>query len=280
MKRKKPTPKVLIKRNLRAVLLVSLLTSMFLLVVALTADAQQSIVVKSKESYQINSDSLNLADLILEDSSILYLNKTTSATFIHANRVIIGKGVTIMGKGERGAHGDNGKSGIAPKGVCQNGGDGEIGGKGSNGENGKNLLIDSEEIELQGGLHIYLNGGNGGDGGKGGHGSAGSSSSVHCASHGGNGGNGGSGGNGGEGGNFHLQYHKGISLNEFCLRAFLHNNGGYQGLGGEGGKGGAQGVGTNQDASKRGTNGKKGTDGQRGKEGPALFFSVVVASAK
>jgi hypothetical protein len=233
-----------------------------------------SLVIPKNGSYEALEDTLFVDELVMNDSSTMLLNKDSKKTFISAKRITIGTGCTIMGKGQKGTMGEKGKAIGTPKGVCQNGLNGLSGNSGSDGEDGKDLIIETDKIEITSSLEIHLNGGNGGDGGKGGNGSDGSKSFVHCTSHGGNGGEGGKGGNGGNGGTFSLKYLKGLTKNELCLRAILHNEGGYQGLGGDGGNGGFAGHGSSEDRSKRGVKGKNGLVGKKGKDGTPLFYSI------
>lgn len=230
--------------------------------------------------YQMVDDTLDVDNFILHDSATLRLNEAGSKTLIRAKRISIGIGCTILGKGEVGASGGAGKRGREVSGVCLNGQDGGSGTHGLAGKDGKNLTIEVQRLELAENLHIYLNGGNGGDGGKGGDGSAGSNSSAHCRSHGGNGGVGGNGGNGGLGGTLVINYAEGISVNDFCSKTTLHNNGGYQGLGGEGGRRGLRGHGSSEHLSDHGAHGKNGNDGKVGKEGRPLFYSVHLVGNK
>jgi hypothetical protein len=277
----KTTPlKKAIHKRLRVIMVVSFLLALILCVTAVSAQTHLAVLdVPKNGTYELQDDTLIVNELRLQDGSTLVLNAMSSSSYIKATRVIVGSNCSVRGTGERGTSGVSGKSGGASKGVCQNGIDGTAGTNGTNGFDGKNLVIEAEEIDVVAAFHIYLKGGTGGDGGAGGNGSAASPSSKHCVSHGGSGGVGGAGGNGGNGGTLSVTYSRGISVNDFCLRVILHNEGGYQGFGGTGGKGGAAGIGASENKSNLGSLGKKGNEGRRGIEGKPLFYSVAMARA-
>ncbi|MFZ6001345.1 MAG: hypothetical protein ACOYW3_12620 [Bacteroidota bacterium] len=277
----KKTPlRVAINNRLKIVFVVSMLMALMLTASGLFAQKRADVLVIPKgTTYEMKEDTLVVEELRLLDSARLVMVGNSLMRYIKARRIVIGTASTIDGQGERGTSGTPGKNGAPSKGVCQNGLDGMAGTNGTNGTDGKSLTLEADAIEVSGAFHIYLKGGTGGDGGAGGNGSAGSPSSKHCTSHGGTGGTGGGGGNGGNGGTLNVTYKSGLSLNDFCLKAILHNEGGYQGFGGAGGKGGAAGTGASESKSNQGAIGKKGLDGKKGIEGKPLFYSVVVASA-
>jgi hypothetical protein len=263
-----------IKDTLLFVRIFTILLSIVMACLALarSVSAQGNVLVQTRQEYKLDRDTLVVDELVLDDSSRILLTKQVSV--IRAKRILIGSGCAIIGQGEKGADGKNGRSFAEASGVCRAGLNGEPGKVGTKGRAGKYLVLETAELQIKSTLNIELAGGNGGDGGKGGNGSAGSWTTIHCEANGGSGGNGGNGGNGGSGGNIFL-----IVTNQNVLelagKINLINRGGYRGLGVEGGRAGQHGTGSRGNKSKNGQAGKIGADGEYGKEGRPLFYSIV-----
>ena len=236
---------------------------------------QARLEIPAKTTYNLDSDTLVVEELILKDSAKINIGKPKSV--IKANRIIIGSGCSVSGVGKEGELGKNGKSSPAPVSLCKPPAHGEAGVSGKNGETGKDLYITVSSIKIASPLTIDLHGGNGGDGGKGGNGSHGSNTTAHCKGDGGNGGNGGVGGNGGNGGILTIYYSSTTEVSYLVTRVNLINRGGYRGIGGESGKGGMRGSGPSEKFSKIGLIGKAGTEGKYGTEGRPLFYSIIKA---
>jgi hypothetical protein len=229
--------------------------------------------IPAKATYNLESDTLIVEQLILSDSAKLVLTK--SKHFIKANQVAIGAGCSVSGIGAPGESGPNGKPAPDPRGLCKPPVHGEAGVSGKNGEPGKDLIISVNSIKIASKLTIDIHGGNGGDGGNGGSGSHGSNTTPHCAGDGGNVGRGGSGGNGGNGGILTINYSSSTEVSYFVTKVNLINRGGYRGVGGEGGRGGMRGSGPSEKFSKVGLIGKPGVEGKYGADGRPLFYSII-----
>jgi hypothetical protein len=227
---------------------------------------------KGEKYFIQNSDILVVDTLVMADSSQIILNHDKKDNFIHAKIVVIGMGCSINGYGPKGKDGAVGINGAEQQSPCRSGAPGLDGEMGLDGSNANNILIYSEDIQINGSLTINLNGGDGGDGGKGGQGGGGGPGTRVCA--GGDGGQGGSGSRGGHGG-------EGGSLTINCLRCpdyqvwigsrlHIKNYGGFGGIGGEAGRGGLAGLGPVRDG-KNGQRGFHGEEGETGKNGVIKF---------
>jgi hypothetical protein len=236
------------------------------------------LVIPAKQTYKIISTDIIVVDtLIMNDSSTIQLNLDKRANFIHAKSLIAMKGARIMGVGEKGEHGKDGKKGYTLDGPCIDGTPGHNGTGGTHGQDGVNLFLYTNQLIVVGSLTIDLRGTDGGDGGNGGQGGGGSLGTRVCVGGtGGPGGNGGTGGNGGNGGVLTVSCKAGTD----SLRAMLghqllvKNYPGFGGVGGEGGAGGLAGLGAQGMTSKDGKigpRGKRGAGGITGKEGAINF---------
>lgn len=252
---------------------------LFFVVVTTTSLAQirlSKLVIQKGERYEIlNSDIAVIDTLVMQDSSTLLLNWQKKSNFLHAKKMIVGKGCQILGAGRPGKSGKAGEVGAQYGGPCRAGADGMDGGAGLPGNDATNLNMYLTHLELNGSLTVNLNGGSGGDGGKGGNGGSGGSGTKVCpGGNGGKGGNGGTGGEGGKGGNLLIQCKECPDLrllqNE---KLFIKVYGGYAGLGGAKGTGGQAGLGPTRDG-KNGTPGTEGPEGQPGKEGTVIFERI------
>ncbi len=226
------------------------------------------------KTYVITDDTLYVGHLRMGDSARIVLGAKHKTHFIKANRITVGRGVVVDGRGARGEHGKPGSPGQTPATACSPGTAGKPGEAGTGGSDGKSLSLETVDLHLAGVWEINLSGGNGGDGGKGGDGGRGGRSTMHCDCHGGDGATGGAGANGGQGGTLTLKVAN-LKADELLTRIVLINKGGYAGLGGEPGKGGLRGEGTREATSRKGMPGKTGASGKRGSDGPALFQSLV-----
>jgi len=231
------------------------------------------LTVKHKEVYEIRGTDILVVDtLILRDSARLVLNPLKKDNFIHAKKIIAGKGSVIDGKGRTGLRGKVGIHGFSSGGPCRDGTDGQPGSPGDNGRDGVNLLLYVDELIIEGSLIIDLAGGDGGDGGKGGAGGDGNRGTKLCA--GGNGGAGGpgaAGGNGGRAGNLTFTSKYGTDLRSWMgQRIIVRSYGGFAGQGGDGGLGGQRGLGPNKEGDQ-GKKGLPGTEGTLGKPGGVFF---------
>ena len=226
-----------------------------------------------KEIYELKgSDIIVLDTLVMGDSSTLILNKGVADNFIHAKKMIVGKGATINGRGIPGESGKPGAKGIYSGSPCRDGSDGQSGSAGASAGNAVNVFLYVTDLTIKGTLIVDLTGGDGGPGGRGGAGGDGSPGTKLCA--GGSGGAGGAGmagGDGGNGGNFTITSPFGTELrprvgDKIIVKSF----GGFGGQGGEGGAGGQRGLGSMKD----GATGRKGTNGSNGKAGKpgGIFF--------
>jgi hypothetical protein len=247
------------------------------LFVSLGAHAQRTLaklVLQKNEIFSFDTiNELRVDTLILQDSSIIYLNKLKPKNFIRANYIQVGKGCVINGQGIAGRKGRLGVAGTSPVMPCQNGGRGGNGYDGTHGSAGTHFYLYFNHCEFNGTLIVRLEGGNGGDGGNGGTGGNASSGTVHCSGgNGGDGGNGGNGGNGGDGGSFTI-------ICEHCpnVRAFIgneirvKNQGGYYGREGKGGYFGYGGPSPSRKSGSDGLVGKDGAMGIIGKTGLIYF---------
>jgi len=240
--------------------------------------------LKSKEVFEIKESDIIVIDvLVMHDSSSIILNRDKKDNFIHAKKIIVGKGCRINGLGENGASGKPGIKGLSAEGPCRDGLPGRDGTGGTHGGDGVNLFLYFNELAAEGILQVDLRGGNGGDGGKGGDGGGGSPGTRVCqGGTGGNGGNGSTGGNGGNGGTLTLSC-------KDCpdLRALLNQSldvsgyGGVAGLGGIAGPGGSAGLNpfgnTSQDG-KLGAKGKPGQGGTAGRKGAINLVQTAVVN--
>jgi len=226
-----------------------------------------TLVVKSKEVYEMKGTDILVVDtLILMDSAVLRLNKLKAENFIHAKKVVFYKGSLIDGRGVHGISGRSGRTGTSSTAPCSDGGAGTKGTEGTNGGNGISLFLSFQDIVLRGVPTIDVSGGDAGDGGAGGTGGGGGTGTRLCA--GGSGGAGGSGSDGGIGGNAGKITFQAKQIPE--LRSMLgdqihiRNFGGHPGAGGEGGGGGYAGL---NPVGKRSLDGKPGRKGATGKSG-------------
>jgi hypothetical protein len=228
--------------------------------------------LQRKEVYEIQGTDILVVDtLVMNDSSRLILNSSKKDNFIHAKRIIAGRGAMITGRGEKGTEGKAGTNGTSFGGPCRDGSDGSAGSPGDHGKDAVNLSIYTNELTIRGTLIIDLNGGDGGSGGKGGAGGDGSAGTKLCR--GGSGGNGGNGSNGGDGaiaGNLTITTPLGPELRSRLIdKLFVKLFGGFGGQAGEGGSGGQRGLGP-----KEGIMGKKGLAGAPGKPGKKGAISL------
>lgn len=236
------------------------------------------LVIPAKQTYQLKGTDIIVVDtLIMNDSSVIELNRSKKDNFIHAKHLIARNGVRILGVGEKGQRGKDGSKGNTMDGPCIDGTPGHNGTGGSHGDSGNNLFIYSNQLTITGSLTIDLRGSDGGDGGNGGQGGGGSMGTRVCVGGtGGAGGNGGTGGNGGNGGSLMIS----STQAEPDLRGLLdhqlivRNYAGFGGIGGDGGAAGLAGLGaqglTSKDG-KIGPRGRRGADGTPGKEGGISF---------
>lgn len=252
---------------------------LFFVVVTTTSLAQirlSKLIIQKGQRYEIlNSDIAVIDTLIMLDSSSIQLNTQKKSNFLHAKKMIVGKGCQIIGTGRSGKNGNPGEVGAQYGGPCRTGADGTDGSNGMPGSDATNLSIYLTHLELTGSLTVNLIGGNGGDGGKGGDGGSGGSGTKVCSGgNGGKGGKGGAGAEGGKGGNLLIQCKVCPDLrllqNE---KLFIKVYGGYAGLGGEKGVGGQAGLGSTRDG-KNGSAGTGGSEGQQGKEGTVIFERI------
>lgn len=252
---------------------------LFFVVMTTTSLAQirlSKLIIQKGQRYEIlNSDIAVIDTLIMLDSSSIQLNTQKKSNFLHAKKMVVGKGCQIVGTGSVGKNGSPGQVGVQFGGPCRNGTDGSDGTAGLPGSDATNLSIYLTNLELNGTLIINLMGGNGGDGGKGGDGGNGGSGTKVCqGGTGGKGGKGGPGADGGKGGNLLVQCKVCPDLrllqNE---KLFIKVYGGYAGLGGEKGMGGQAGLGPTRDG-KNGSSGIEGPEGQQGKEGTVIFERI------
>ncbi|HZY79186.1 MAG TPA: hypothetical protein VFE50_06675 [Cyclobacteriaceae bacterium] len=235
------------------------------------------LVIPEKQTYKIqNTDIIVVDTLIMNDSSVIVLNRAKKDNFIHAKHLIAKKGAKIIGGGAKGLPGKDGAKGTSMDGPCIDGTNGLNGTGGSHGDHGINLFLYFTQLTITGSLTVDLRGGDGGDGGKGGNGGGGSMGTRVCVGGtGGAGGNGGSGGNGGNGGALTISCKECIDLRALLGEHLLvRNYAGFGGVGGDAGGGGLAGLGANGQTSKDGKigpRGKRGTDGTTGKEGAINF---------
>jgi hypothetical protein len=82
-----------------------------------SALAQGSVQVQKNHEYKLDKDTLVVDELVLDDSSRILLTKQISV--IKAKRIVIGSGCEIVGRGEKGLEGKNGRSFAAPLGVAR-----------------------------------------------------------------------------------------------------------------------------------------------------------------
>jgi hypothetical protein len=273
---KAPSTIVSITRNTKLKILVhsrvftvvSVVVIMSLSFVA-TSFAQDKLVIPKKGELKLDKDTLVVDELIIGDSAKIIL--TRPSCLIKARSIVFGTRVRIMGMGEKGVNGKNGRTAAQPDGVCKPGRNGEDGKPGTSGGSGKNITLDVGTLTIESMLLINLAGGNGGDGGIGGGGSQGSNSVPNCICNGGNGGGGGNGGAGGAGGN--LMIINSVAAVELMAKINLYNRGGYRGIGGDGGSAGVKGAGSSKD-SKVGQPGKVGIVGNPGIDGKLLYYST------
>ena len=179
------------KRITSRSLLFLLLMSLFLLSICITASFAQTgmgvLEIPKNGIFSIPGDTLVIDELIMLDSSKIILSKS-SRSYIKVRRMSVGQGCMIVGNGLPGIQGKNGKDAVHPMGLCKSGLAGEAGKPGPDGEQGRDFILNVDQLVVSASLSISLIGGTGGDGGNGGKGSHGSKSTIHCASNGGNGG--------------------------------------------------------------------------------------------
>lgn len=248
------------------------LSLIVLSVFSLAASAQirlEKLELSAKQSFKITgSDILVVDTLIMRDSSRIYLNPSIKENIINAKVLIVGKGCTIDGRGQKGNKGNTGQAGTRQSAPCSAGGDGGNGANGTPGKDGINLSLYIGSLKINGSLTIDLNGGDGADGGRGGKGGDGGAGTRVCR--GGNGGKGGNGGNGSNGGNGGKMLVSCKACSDLYLlqnhQLFLKNYGGFAGTAGDFGSGGYAGLGPKLDG-KNGTRGLPGQNGAAGKLG-------------
>jgi hypothetical protein len=229
--------------------------------------------LQPRETFKVNGTDIAVIDtLILRDSSSLWLNAEKRINYLHVKHMVTTAGSRIVGHGENGADGKNGKKGGSFDGPCRDGLPGRAGTGGTHGADGTTLMMYLNNWVILGRTTIDLSGGNGGDGGHGGEGGGGSPGTRVCkGGSGGVGGDGATGGNGGSAGSLTLQCKNCGDLRsalgeKFIVRVYA----GSAGLGGEPGPGGPAGLSaTGEDAmeGKPGARGKRGADGVPGKPG-------------
>lgn len=231
------------------------------------------LTVEPHKVYElVGTDILVVDTLILRDSARIMLNSSRKKNFIHAKKMVVGKGCIIYGKGKNGVPGIMGNSGLTSGGPCRDGTSGEPGTPGTPGKDAVSLFLYVDEIEIHGNIQIDIAGGDGGDGGKGGTGSDGNPGTKLCqGGSGGDGGNGGACGNGGQSGILTITSKYGSDLRSWMgERIIVRSYGGFAGIGGEGGLGGQRGLSTSRDGDQ-GRKGLAGAVGVPGKPG-AIFF--------
>ena len=251
----------------------------------------QNILVKKGTTLRLNTDSIVVEKLIMEDSSTIDIRGLKNWNLL-AKESYIGNNCRIIGTGESGKDGINGRNGESANEDCNAGKAGMNGTPGENAGNGTNVYISSGFKQL-GTLSIITKGGDGGRGGKGGDGGNGGKGDVSRDCRGGNGGNGGNGGDAGKGGNggdiviFYMSNglipnfgaDKGLNIpdlskglenqeNVILVNSFSGENG-RVGLGGRGGKAGSP-VSRNQIGIKISKGG--GADGSRGRDGTSVDY--------
>lgn len=231
------------------------------------------LTIESHEVYEIQGTDILVVDaLILGDSARIMLNTSKKGNFIHAKKIVVGKGCTIDGTGKNGIQGSHGAPGWSPGGPCRDGSSGLAGLPGTPGQDAVNLFLYFDELTINGSLRIDLTGGDGGDGGKGGTGGDGNPGTKLCkGGNGGNGGNGAAGGNGGQSGNLTFTSKYGTDLRSWMgEKIILRLYGGFAGIGGEGGLGGQRGLSTYRDGDQ-GRKGLAAAGGVSGKPGTIFF---------
>ncbi len=235
---------------------------------------KSQLTLKPKEVFELGSGDVLVADtIVMGDSSRIILNLLKSENYIHAKKLVVGRGAVIVGRGVSGIAGSEGISSTTSGGPCRDGSGGLGGTAGTAGGHAINLFLYLDELLIKGSLIIDLAGGDGGDGGDGGKGGDGNSGTRLCqGGNGGDGGPGGSGGNGGHGGNLTITSKYGANLrNLIGEKIIVRVYGGFGGVGGDGGLGGLCGLGPLRD----GDQGKKGALGAQGKPGkPGGIFYV------
>jgi len=186
---------------------VPLLMLMLMLAqVALAGDPTPTdLVVAKNQTYRIGVPQLQLQRLELQDGAVISFAAGIKRALIHAEHVVIGKGVRIDATGTNGVTGAAGSRWLEPAPACEQGKDGGNGGVGGAGDGAIDLIVELG-VERIGSLRIDANGGVGGKGGDGGDGQRGGNIERCYGKDGGNGGNGGDGGIGGNGGAVTLRY--------------------------------------------------------------------------
>jgi hypothetical protein len=232
------------------------------------------LALKPKEVYKIiESDILVVDELVMGDSSVIFLDMTKTESFLHFKSIQIGKGCLIVGRGKDGLKGVNGLKGKNGNGPCADGLNGTDGKPGTAGGLAANLSIYLSQINILGSLTIDLSGGDGGVGGKGGNGGNGTGGTRVCqGGDAGKGGDGGDGGRGGDGGTLKIVCNN-CSTSPVLLenqKLFFRVFAGTGGDGGQEGKAGNQGVGKKD--GKPGTQGLSGATGVTGARGSYWFI--------
>jgi len=246
---------------------------LFIFVEGVSQIRLHTLTVERREVYELQGTDILVVDtLILRDSARIMLNASRKENFIHAKKIVVGKGCSIDGKGKDGVPGTMGGSDLTPGGPCRDGTPGGPGTPGTPGKDAVSLFLYFDELTILGNLRIDLAGGDGGDGGRGGTGSDGNPGTKLCqGGNGGNGGNGAAGGNGGQAGNLTFTTKYGTDLRTWIgEKIIVRSYGGFSGIGGEGGLGGQRGLSTSRDGDQ-GRKGLAGPDGAPGKPG-AIFF--------
>jgi len=137
--------------------------------------------LQRKEVFEIQGSDIMVIDtLILGDSSKIILNKSLADNYIHAKKMVVGRGAAIDGRGKSGAAGKPGPRGLYAGSPCRDGSDGQAGTAGEHATNAVNLFLYVTELAINGTLIIDLTGGDGGEGGKGGIGGDGSAGTRLC----------------------------------------------------------------------------------------------------
>jgi len=194
------------------------------------------LVIKTKQTYVVNTELLELESLVMMDGATIRLRYPKTTMII--NLASIGKDCKIIGRGANGKPGANGANGYVakpgrsrlPAAAAQHGRSGRPGGKG---QPAKELDLYVEKIKYKAPLTIMLQGGNGGKGGNGGNGIP-KQASCSKVTVGSNGGNGAKGGDGGKGALPRIMFGNGVNHNAIISKAIP----GQPGKLGRGGKAG------------------------------------------
>lgn len=226
------------------------------------------------EERVLDTPSVQLQRLVLEDGATLRLAPGLERFELKAGQAVIGHNVRILASGRDAEPGQAGTAGGAAK-ACADGAAGQPGQDGTAGGAGTDLKISLGLLEF-GSLLLDTRGGAGAAGASGGAGGPGGEASNCAGGAGGAGGRGGRGGDGGRGGAVELTY---WSLSEAGYIPVSNHGPGVQiltagGAGADGGAGGAGGAGGDGEFITRGSGikvyrngGKPGVAGQPGMPG-------------